>query len=129
MNEVKDEEKKEERYFGDLHKIANNDFDKEDITPSLPPAIKSLTSNNMVFFAIIISAVFIFIGVVMYTITEEYKLPGKLLFLLSIVILYFVLLITSYFRRDYHPLYRLATIILAGICLYIIAITVFYPLV
>lgn len=128
MNEMKNEEKKEERYFGDLHKIANNNLNKPDITPSLPPTVKSLTSNSAVFFAILISTVFIFIGVVMHTVSEEYQLPGKLLFLLSITILYFVLLTTSYFRRDYHPLYRLATIILAGFCLYIIAIIVFLPL-
>jgi len=128
MNEVNnEEEKREERYFGGLQKMANGNLNKSDITPSLPPIVKSLTSNSTVFFTILISAIFIFIGVVMYSISEEYSVTGKLLFLLSVTILYFVLLTTSYFRRDYHPLYRLATVILAGLCVYIMAIIVFSP--
>lgn len=122
---MQSEEKREEnRYFEDIKKLIESREKKIDIYTKIP-FIEYLIDNRGIFFSGLLIFVLITIGGIIFTVSKEYRMTLKILLLISFAINFLVSFNVAYFRRDYHPIFRLGCIASSLFSLYLTFVLIY----
>lgn len=118
-NKEGQEEEKERRYLEDVRKLLEAK-EKEIESIEKPPVLDYLIDNRSIFFSGLVVFALFTIGGVIHTISHEFRITSKILFIIALSISFLTSFSVAYFRRDYHPIYRLGCIVSSILSLYFI---------